>query len=134
MPVDAVYLGTALMAAQEACTAPKVKHTLVDTVGTPPWVGRGAVEGGINSGLSGLGADIHYVDNHASRTGTFLDSIAGDEGEILAQKDKIIEALNQTAKPYFGDLETMTYGAPQPTDRVMALGRDGCHEDGFGWM
>ena len=42
--------------------------------------------------------------------------------------------LNKTAKPYFGDVNTMTYG--DLLDRLvelMALGRNGDYEDGV-WL
>ncbi|MGN0122749.1 MAG: fatty acid synthase subunit beta domain-containing protein, partial [Rhodococcus sp. (in: high G+C Gram-positive bacteria)] len=61
------------------------------------------------SGRSQLGADIHEIDNAASRTGRLLDEVAGDADAVAARRDEIIEALNGTAKPYFGDLDTMTY-------------------------
>ena len=134
MPVDAVYLGTALMAAKEACTAPAVKQALVQANGTDNVVGRGQTVGGIRSGLSGLGADIHYVDNHAARTSAFLDTIAGNAEAVAAQRSTIIEMLNKTAKPYFGDLHSMTYaGLLERLIDTMALGRNGDYEDGV-WL
>ena len=109
MPVDAVYLGTALMACKEVATSKAVKKTLVATKGTPKFVGRGLSVGGVRSGRSGLGADIHYVDNHAAKTSAFLDSVAGDAAKVAASRDKIIDMLSRTAKPYFGDVCDMTY-------------------------
>ena len=61
------------------------------------------------SGRSQLGADIHEIDNTASQCGRLLDDVAGDADAVAARRDEIIEALNGTAKPYFGDVETMTY-------------------------
>ncbi|MBF6299044.1 DUF1729 domain-containing protein [Nocardia amamiensis] len=109
MPLDGVLVGTAAMATLEATTAPEVKQLLVDTPGTPDWVGAGTASGGMASGRSQLGADIHEIDNAASRTGRLLDEVAGDADAVAARRDEIIAALNATAKPYFGDLVTMTY-------------------------
>ncbi|WP_454199452.1 fatty acid synthase subunit beta domain-containing protein [Nocardia sp. Marseille-Q1738] len=109
MPLDGVLVGTAAMATLEATTAPEVKQLLVDTPGTPDWVGAGTASGGMASGRSQLGADIHEIDNAASRTGRLLDEVAGDAGAVAARRDEIIAALNATAKPYFGDVAAMTY-------------------------
>lgn len=109
MPLDGVLVGTAAMAALEATTSPEVKQLLVDTPGTPDWVGAGTAEGGMASGRSQLGADIHEIDNSASRTGRLLDEVAGDADAVAERRAEIIEALNGTAKPYFGDVATMTY-------------------------
>ncbi|MFB7717858.1 fatty acid synthase subunit beta domain-containing protein [Nocardia sp. NPDC056100] len=109
MPLDGVLVGTAAMAALEATTTPEVKQLLVDTPGTPDWVGAGTAIGGMASGRSQLGADIHEIDNSASRTGRLLDEVAGDADAVAARRDEIITALNGTAKPYFGDVATMTY-------------------------
>ncbi|PSR68587.1 3-oxoacyl-ACP synthase [Nocardia sp. MDA0666] len=109
MPLDGVLVGTAAMATLEATTAPEVKQLLVDTPGTPDWVAAGTATGGMASGRSQLGADIHEIDNSASRTGRLLDEVAGDAEAVAARRDEIIEALDSTAKPYFGDVATMTY-------------------------
>lgn len=109
MPLDGILVGTAAMATLEATTAPDVKQLLVDTRGTGTWVGAGSATGGMASGRSQLGADIHEIDNTASRTGRLLDDVAGDAEAVVARRDEIIEALDRTAKPYFGDVETMTY-------------------------
>lgn len=109
MPLDGVLVGTAAMATLEATTAPEVKQLLVDTPGTPDWVGAGTATGGMASGRSQLGADIHEIDNAASRTGRLLDEVAGDADAVAARRDEIIAALDATAKPYFGDVATMTY-------------------------
>lgn len=109
MPLDGVLVGTAAMATLEATTAPEVKQLLVDTPGTPDWVGAGTATGGMASGRSQLGADIHEIDNAASRTGRLLDEVAGDADAVAERRDEIIAALNATAKPYFGDVTTMTY-------------------------
>ncbi|WP_378738234.1 fatty acid synthase subunit beta domain-containing protein [Nocardia brasiliensis] len=109
MPLDGVLVGTAAMATLEATTAAEVKQLLVDTPGTPDWVGAGTASGGMASGRSQLGADIHEIDNAASRTGRLLDEVAGDADAVAARRDEIIAALNATAKPYFGDVASMTY-------------------------
>ncbi|MCW2831358.1 MAG: 3-oxoacyl-ACP synthase, partial [Aeromicrobium sp.] len=109
MPLDGILVGTAAMATLEATTSPAVKQLLVETRGTGTWVGAGTAKGGMASGRSQLGADIHEIDNTASRTGRLLDEVAGDAAAVAARRDEIIEALNRTAKPYFGDVDAMTY-------------------------
>ncbi|WP_330182870.1 fatty acid synthase subunit beta domain-containing protein [Nocardia sp. NBC_01503] len=109
MPLDGVLVGTAAMATLEATTTPEVKQLLVDTPGTPDWVAAGTATGGMASGRSQLGADIHEIDNSASRTGRLLDEVAGDADAVAERRAEIITALNGTAKPYFGDVATMTY-------------------------
>ncbi|WP_199742744.1 type I polyketide synthase [Nocardia stercoris] len=109
MPLDGVLVGTAAMATLEATTAPDVKRLLVETPGTPDWVAAGHASGGMASGRSQLGADIHEIDNSASRTGRLLDEVAGDADAVAARREEIIAALDRTAKPYFGDVATMTY-------------------------
>ena len=109
MPLDGILVGTAAMATLEATTAPAVKQLLVDTPGTDGWVGAGIAIGGMASGRSQLGADIHEIDNGASRCGRLLDEVAGDADAVAERRDEIITALNGTAKPYFGDVESMTY-------------------------
>ncbi|MDO8644880.1 MAG: DUF1729 domain-containing protein, partial [bacterium] len=112
MPVDAVFLGTRLMACQEAKTSPQVKKLLVTIEGTPRWVQRGEFADGVTSGQSQLGADVHYADNTMSRVANLVDQFS-DRGEeaILNHKQEIIEAINKTCKPYFGELSQMTYAA-----------------------
>jgi fatty acid synthase len=109
MPLDGVLVGTAAMATLEATTSPSVKQLLVDTPGTDTWVGAGHAEQGMASGRSQLGADIHEIDNTASRTGRLLDEVAGDADAVAERRAEIIEALDRTAKPYFGDVAAMTY-------------------------
>ncbi len=109
MPVDGILVGTAAMAAREATTSPQVKQLLVETTGTDQWVGAGKAEGGMASGRSQLGADIHEIDNTASRCGRLLDEVAGDAEAVAARRDEIIAAMADTAKPYFGDVAEMTY-------------------------
>ena len=109
MPIDGILVGTAAMATLEATTAPDVKQLLVETEGTPEWIAAGSAAAGIASGRSQLGADIHEVDNTASRCGRLLDEVAGDTDAVESRREEIIKALNATAKPYFGDTTTMTY-------------------------
>src|SRR3984957_16236893 len=109
MPVDGILVGTATMATLEATTSPSVKQMLVDIQGTDQWVGAGKAQGGMASGRSQLGADIHEIDNTASRCGRLLDEVAGDAEAVAARRDEIIAAMGNTAKPYFGDVGEMTY-------------------------
>ena len=109
MPVDGILVGTAAMATLEATTSPSVKQMLVDIGGTGQWVGAGKAQGGMASGRSQLGADIHEIDNTASRCGRLLDEVAGDADAVAARRDEIIAAMSETAKPYFGDVGEMTY-------------------------
>ena len=109
MPVDGILVGTAAMAALEATTSPAVKQMLVETQGTDRWVAAGKAQGGMASGRSQLGADIHEIDNAASRCGRLLDDVAGDAEAVAAKRDEIVAAMAETAKPYFGDVAEMTY-------------------------
>ena len=93
----------------EATTSPSVKQMLVETGGTDHWIGAGKAQGGMASGRSQLGADIHEIDNAASRCGRLLDEVAGDADAVAARRDEIIAAMADTAKPYFGDVGEMTY-------------------------
>lgn len=137
LPVDAVLIGTAAMAAAEASATPPVKALLRDTAGVEAagsdagFVAPGSVRGAVTSGRSGLDADIHFVDNAAARCARLLDEVAGDEAQVSARRDEIVEALSRTAKPYVGDVADMTY--EQLLARVAALcaiGTGGRYEDG----
>mgnify|MGYP000391830234 CR=1 FL=1 len=132
MPVDAVFLGTLAMATKEACTSPQVKEALAQAAGTDDWVFTGKIKGGVTSGKSQLNADIHYTDNPASRCGRLLDQVAGDAEKVESKKQELIEALNQTAKPFFGELDEMTYQQVlQRMIELMAVGRNTPYEDGI---
>ncbi|WP_029114645.1 type I polyketide synthase [Mycobacterium sp. URHB0044] len=109
MPVDGILVGTAAMATLESTTSPQVKQLLVETTGTDSWVAAGKAQGGMASGRSQLGADIHEIDNAASRCGRLLDDVAGDADAVAERRDEIIAAMAATAKPYFGDVDDMTY-------------------------
>ena len=109
MPIDGILVGTAAMATMEATTSPSVKRMLVETQGTDQWIGAGKAQGGMASSRSQLGADIHEIDNSASRCGRLLDEVAGDEDAVADRRDEIVAAMAKTAKPYFGDVGEMTY-------------------------
>src|SRR5579875_2059811 len=109
MPIDGILVGTAAMATKESTTSPSVKRMLVETQGTDQWISAGKAQGGMASSRSQLGADIHEIDNTASRCGRLLDGVAGDAEAVAKRRDEIIAALNKTAKPYFGDVREMTY-------------------------
>ena len=134
MPVDGVLIGTAAMAAAEATATPGVKAALVDAPGIGTRVARGRIGGGVTSGRSGLDADIHFLDNAASRCAALLDQVAGDADAVVRRHDEIVAALARTAKPWFGDVAAMTY--EQLLRRFVelaAVGRDGRYEDGV-WL
>jgi fatty acid synthase len=109
MPIDAILVGTAAMATKESTTSPSVKRMLVETQGTDQWISAGKAQGGMASSRSQLGADIHEIDNTASRCGRLLDEVAGDAEAVAARRDEIVAAMANTAKPYFGDVGEMTY-------------------------
>jgi fatty acid synthase len=109
MPVDGILVGTAAMATLESTTSPAVKQMLAETNGTDHWISAGKAQGGMASSRSQLGADIHEIDNAASRCGRLLDEVAGDADAVAARRDELIAAMANTAKPYFGDVGDMTY-------------------------
>lgn len=123
MPVDGVLVGTAVMTAKEAHTSPEVKELLVATPGITQnaqaqdlfaplgeqWVPSGQEIGGVTSGLSHLHADIYEIENSSARCGRLLVHVMKHPEELSTRREEIIAALNATAKPYFGDLSTMTY-------------------------
>ncbi|WEV66099.1 type I polyketide synthase [Bifidobacterium sp. ESL0764] len=124
MPVDGVLIGTAAMTAKEAHTNPDVKRMLVETPGISPkpddsdpfaplgenWVAAGQVaKGGVASGLSHLHADIYELENASARCGRLLVRVMKHPEELESRRDEIIEALSKTSRPYFGDLDKMTY-------------------------
>ena len=114
MPVDAIMIGTAAMTAKEAKTNDDVKQLLVDTPGVAPednlgWVGEGEVNGGVTSGLSHLLADMYEIENSASQAARLIVDVQNDPDALVDRHDEIVEVINKTAKPYFGDLDEMTY-------------------------
>ncbi|WP_233266726.1 type I polyketide synthase [Tomitella fengzijianii] len=132
MPVDGILVGTAAMATLEATTAPEVKRMLVETPGTPGWIGAGSAEGGMASGRSQLGADIHEIDNAASRCGRLLDDVAGDVDAVAERRDEIVAAMAGTAKPYFGDVTAMPYEQWLRRYVELTMGHD-LADDGSVW-
>ncbi|MCA9543177.1 MAG: DUF1729 domain-containing protein, partial [Myxococcales bacterium] len=133
MPVDAVFVGTVAMACAEAETAPAVKRALAAAQGSPKLLGRGQVDGAVRSGRSGLGADIHYLDNHAGRVAALLDEVAGNPQAAAARHAEIAAALAPTAKPWFGPLDGTYRALLDRLVDLMALGRGGEFEDGV-WL
>lgn len=111
MPVDGILVGTAAMATKEAKTSAAVKQMLVDTKGSQDWVPAGGAVNGMASGRSQLGADIHEIDNSFAKAGRLLDEVAGDADAVAKRREEIIAAIDKTAKPFFGDLDQMTYRA-----------------------
>ncbi|WP_230198277.1 fatty acid synthase subunit beta domain-containing protein [Flaviflexus massiliensis] len=113
MPVDGVLIGTAAMTAKEAKTQDSVKELLVKTKGVPAseggWVGAGLSKGGMTSGLSHLRADMYEIDNDAAACARLVAEVEGKPEQLKSRRGEIIEALNKTSKPYFGDLGEMTY-------------------------
>jgi fatty acid synthase len=131
MPVDAVLVGTAAMACAEAAASPAVKRALAAARGSDDWVPRGDCRGGVTSARSPLGADIHALDNAAARAAHLLDEVAGDAAAVNARRAEIVAALARTAKPYIGDVETMTYGELlERFGERCATGRGGRYDDG----
>ncbi|MDU0347397.1 fatty acid synthase subunit beta domain-containing protein, partial [Actinomyces sp. MRS3W] len=113
-PVDGVSVGTAAMTCLEAKTNEDVKQLLVDTPGIDPaheggWVASGASAGGMTSGLSHLRADLYEIDNSSARASRLIQELAGDDAAMTARREEMIAALAKTAKPYFGDVEAMSY-------------------------
>ncbi len=131
MPVDAILIGTAAMATAESTASDGVKQLLVSAPGVDSVVGAGEVLGGCTSGRSGLNADIHYLDNTASRVAHMLGEISGDADAIAERHDEIAAELNRTAKPWFGPLAHMTYmEVVERFVELTALGNNGRYEDG----
>jgi fatty acid synthase len=109
LPVDAVFLGTVAMACLEAKTSQSVKDALVAARGTDRWIADGTFVDGVTSGRSQLDASVYYLDTSAARAGRLLDEVAGNESAVAQRRAEIIDALSKTARPYFGDIEEMTY-------------------------
>ncbi|MDA9913230.1 DUF1729 domain-containing protein, partial [Candidatus Nanopelagicales bacterium] len=131
MPVDAILVGTVAMATAESTASDDVKRLLVDTPGASDNVARGQVRGAITSGKSGLNADIHFVANTAAATAQLLDQVAGDGAAVADRRDEIIAALQNTAKPYFGDLDSLSYAdVLSRFVELTAVGRGGRYEFG----
>ncbi|MGV2516756.1 UNVERIFIED_CONTAM: hypothetical protein FO517_23055, partial [Bacillus subtilis] len=93
--MDAIMIGTAAMTAREAKTNDDVKQLLVDTAGVPVdrnagWVGQGAVDGGVTSGLSHLLADMYEIENSAARAARLIVEVASDPEALVTRRAEII--------------------------------------------
>ncbi|MDR0950345.1 MAG: DUF1729 domain-containing protein, partial [Candidatus Ancillula sp.] len=117
MPVDGVFIGTVAMATKESHATDQVKQLLLETPGISredvekgdSWVGSGKSRGQMTSGLSHLRADIYEIDNDSAAAARLIAKYESNADEVESHKNEIIEAINKTAKPYFGDIENMTY-------------------------
>ncbi|MDR1862209.1 MAG: DUF1729 domain-containing protein [Candidatus Ancillula sp.] len=114
MPVDGCLVGTAAMTVKEANTTPQVKELLVKTPGISinddgGWVGATKSKGGMTSSLSHLLADIYEIDNDSAAAARYILKVNENHDLLNTNRAEIIEVLNKTAKPYFGDLGKMTY-------------------------
>ncbi|WP_246836675.1 type I polyketide synthase [Leptospira levettii] len=117
MPVDAVFLGTRLMAALECKTSLPIKEKLKEMIGGNDWMKSkdGNEVGGIISGKSSLGADIYYASNTWTKLSELVEGLTKGKDPVFAResiaekKAEIISLLNSTAKPYFGDLSNLSY-------------------------
>ncbi|CAI5733880.1 unnamed protein product [Peronospora farinosa] len=134
MPMDGILLGSRVMVAKEAATAPDVKKLLVDTPGIESeleWeTSYTGVVGGVVTVTSELGEPIHVVANRCGVLWKEFDdkyfNIPREQVELALRLNKkaIIAGLNTDyQKPYFGckrdfetgksvpaDLEEMSYG------------------------
>lgn len=131
MPVDAVLVGTAAMACREATASHGVKAALVAAGGDPRPPARGESRGGVRSGRSTLGADIHMLDNTAARVSALIDRVTTSAEAVARERDDLIAALATTAKPYFGDVDVMDHLAVlERFTHLCATGTGGRYEDG----
>lgn len=90
MPVDAIFIGTPAMVAAEAPTSRAVKDFLAHA------------DYEVTSELSAYGASMYMVDNDfAAAVRVCRDP--------ESTPDAIRAALDKTCRPYFGDLEKLTY-------------------------
>ncbi|MDO4929026.1 MAG: DUF1729 domain-containing protein [Corynebacterium sp.] len=90
MPVDAIFIGTPVMVAAEAPTAPAVKEFLA----------RADYE--VTSELSAYGASMYMVDNDFAAAVRICRDPESTPEAIRA-------ALDKTCRPYFGDFDELTY-------------------------
>ncbi|KAF1774831.1 HotDog domain [Phytophthora cactorum] len=113
MPADGILMGSRVMVAKEAATAPEVKKLLVDTPGIESeleWeTSYTGVIGGVITVTSELGEPIHVVANRCTLLWKEFDdkyfSIPRDQVELALRLNKkdIITRLNADyQKPYFG--------------------------------
>ncbi|KAG2522184.1 hypothetical protein JM16_005912 [Phytophthora kernoviae] len=127
MPADGILLGSRVMVAKEAATAPAVKQLLVDTPGIESeleWeTSYTGVCGGVVTVTSELGEPIHTVANRGSLLWKEFDekyfSIPREEVELAVRLNKkdIIAKLNADfQKPYFGCKRDVETGKSIPAD------------------
>ncbi|MDR2082624.1 MAG: DUF1729 domain-containing protein [Candidatus Ancillula trichonymphae] len=114
MPVDGVLVGTAAMTTKEAQTTPEVKELLLKTEGISiddnnGWIGENKSKGGMMSSLSHLRADIYEINNDSAACARLILEVTDNPELLVTKREEIIEALNKTAKKYFGDIDKMTY-------------------------
>ncbi len=130
-PVDAVFIGTHAMVSLESELSPQAKDALVSAPGLEEgWLREWEAAGGVMSGTSSLGAPIYYIDNHAARTARFLARLGRSEEAVSKHRDTIISMLQRTPKPYFGDIDGMTYGEVlRRFVTLTARGTDARYED-----
>ncbi|KAK1943247.1 Fatty acid synthase subunit alpha [Phytophthora citrophthora] len=127
MPIDGILIGSRVMAAKEAATAPEVKKLLVNTPGIESemeWETSytGAV-GGVVTVTSELGEPIHVVANRGALLWKEFDdkyfSIPREQVELTLRLNKkdIITRLNADfQKPYFGCKRDVETGDSVPAD------------------
>ncbi|MBU1511918.1 DUF1729 domain-containing protein, partial [Myxococcota bacterium] len=132
-PLDAVLVGTLAMACAEAGTSSAVKAALAAAPGEPSGWPRGP-QAPVVSGRSGLGAPIWYMQNTASRVARIADEISANPARLPGLREELVRLLDRTAKPYFGDLEEMTYAAfLQRFVDLTAIGTGGPYDHGA-WL
>ncbi|KAG2967933.1 Fatty acid synthase subunit beta, partial [Phytophthora cactorum] len=127
MPADGILMGSRVMVAKEAATAPEVKKLLVDTPGIESeleWeTSYTGVIGGVITVTSELGEPIHVVANRCTLLWKEFDdkyfSIPRDQVELALRLNKkdIITRLNADyQKPYFGCKRNVETGESAPAD------------------
>ncbi|EGZ06164.1 hypothetical protein PHYSODRAFT_341458 [Phytophthora sojae] len=126
-PADGILMGSRVMVAKEAATAPAVKKLLVDTPGIESeleWeTSYTGVVGGVVTVTSELGEPIHVVANRCALLWKeFNDkyfSIPREQVELVLRLNKqdIIARLNADyQKPYFGCKRNVETGEVVPTE------------------
>ncbi len=137
MPLDGAFIGTLAMACRESEASLSCKEALLKTEGTKSWqewITPGQIKGEMTTGKSPLDADIYYIENTTAKLGRLLDKVAGNAKAVAQEKESILNLMNQTAKPFFGDLTEMSYLAVlQRMADLMARGEKGIYEDGV-WI
>ncbi|KAL3671875.1 hypothetical protein V7S43_002543 [Phytophthora oleae] len=129
MPADGILMGSRVMVAKEAATAPEVKKLLVDTPGIGfeselEWeTSYTKTVGGVVTVTSELGEPIHVVANRGAVLWKEFDekyfSIPREQVELALRLNKkdIITRLNADyQKPYFGCKRDVETGESIPVD------------------